>query len=482
MKKEGVAVVWLQNDFRLEDNIALTEGASYQKMIAVFIWNDQEKKHWTLGSASKCWLHHTIESFQKKLANLGSRLVLMKGSPEKNLLLLAKETKATHILWNDSHNPIDQDQKEKVFEALKKTKIKQKSFRGSLLCSKDFLCKKDGSPYLVYTPFWNNFIKKYQPEVLSKPSSFPEKPTFSEQINCDLKSLNLLPKIPWDKSILENWQPGEDFAQNKLTLFLKKGILTYSIDRDLPSKKGTSKLSPHLHFGEIHPQRILNKVIKKFGPLERIIDQNVIQFCKEIIWREFSYHLLQHFPKTTNKPLREKFSAFPWKRNKKFYTAWTKGSTGYPLVDAGMRELWQTGWMHNRVRMITASFLIKHLNISWQEGAQWFWDTLVDADLASNTQGWQWVAGCGADASPYFRIFNPITQGEKFDKTGQYIKKWCPELKNLPLEFLNKPWEAPSEVLNKSKVVLGENYPHPIVDHKTARQKALWNYEWLQKK
>ena len=256
--------------------------------------------------------------------------------------------------------------------------------------------------------------------------------------------------------------------------------MSYNRFRDFPSNEGTSKLSPHLHFGEIHPQRVLYLIYKKFGELSQISDVNIKQFCKEILWREFSYHLLKHFPRTEKEPLREAFKSFPWRNNNKKFTLWTQGKTGYPMVDAGMRQLLTTGWMHNRVRMITASFLVKHLGIPWQEGAKWFLKTLLDADLANNTQGWQWVAGCGADAAPFFRIFNPITQGEKFDPKGYYVSHWCPELKNLPSQWIYRPWEAPQDVLLEAKVSLGDNYPYPIVDHKIARNKALWDYESIK--
>ena len=359
--------------------------------------------------------------------------------------------------------------------------LESKAYPGNLLCSTDFLLKKDGLPYLVYTPFWNNFVKKYELAGLSKPKKIPPFSTEVSKFGCSLDSLGLLSKLDWHKGFHDWWQPGEEEALKKTKRFIKKGLAGYNSARDRPAIKGTSMLSPHLHFGEIHPQRVLSLISEQYGSLSKIHNLNTIQFCKEILWREFSYHLLHHFPKTPINPLREVFKNFPWKRNKKHFTAWTRGQTGYPIVDAGMRQLWKTGWMHNRIRMITASFLIKHLNIPWQDGAKWFWDTLLDADLASNTQGWQWTAGCGADAAPFFRVFNPITQGEKFDPKGEYAAFWCPELAKLPSKWIYRPWEAPQEVLTEAGVEIGDNYPYPVVDHKEARGKALWNYEWMKK-
>lgn len=480
MTNKKTAIFWIQKDFRLNDNLALIKSTEFDELIPVFIWDKKDSSQWKPGEASQWWLYKTLQIFKKNLMALNSDLIILQGTPGTELTKLAKKTKAKAVLSNQFDNPSDLKITSEVKKILTKNNISSEFFSGNTLCSASDLLKKDGSPYLVYTAFWKNFIKKYKPKKIPRPRQLPPLPKGLKKLSCSIEELELLPKIKWYTEFEKTWKPGEKEALRKTQIFIKKNLTSYNKTRDLPSEEGTSKLSPHLHFGEIHPQRILHMIYEKFGNLHEIYDENIIQFCKEILWREFSYHLLQHFPKTPTQPLRESFKNFPWKKNKKNFLAWTKGLTGYPIVDAGMRQLWTTGWMHNRVRMITASFLIKHLGIHWQEGAKWFWNTLLDADLASNTQGWQWVAGCGADASPFFRIFNPIIQGEKFDPNGDYIFRWCPELKNLPKKWLHKPWEAPSEVLLKENIVLGKNYPHPLVDHKEARNQALWNYETMK--
>lgn len=479
--KSSTAILWVRNDFRLSDNLALSRGIKFSNLLPVFIWNESEKCQWKPGGASKWWLHQSLSIFKKRLQDLGSNLIIVKGLPHRELLRLAKENQASTVLWNRSYDPSEAKKVYNITQTLKEAKINVETFSGSLLCPPEELLKKDGSPYLVYTPFWRNFLTKYKEKKIDKPRKLPPIPQRFKHIECQLTKLSLLPNLSWHESFHEHWSPGENEALKQTRLFLKKGITSYNFARDIPAVKGTSKLSPYLHFGEIHPQRILWLVVKEFGDLKKLTDPNLIQFCKEIVWREFSYHLLNHFPKTPTQPLRESFNNFPWKKNKRLFTAWSRAQTGYPIVDAGMRQLWKTGWMHNRVRMITASFLVKHLGIPWQDGARWFWDTLVDADLASNTQGWQWTAGCGADAQPFFRIFNPMTQGEKFDPEGEYVSHWCPELSKIPPKWIYRPWEASKEVLDKAGVTLGKNYPKPIVNHKEAREKALWNYELMKK-
>ena len=481
MSKPRTAILWIRNDFRLNDNEALCLGTEYDQLLPVYVLNDLELP-FKRGEASRWWLHHTLDAFKKSLEKIGSDLLLLKGSPEDVLLQLASELKADTILWNRSYNPYDADPVSKLMLKAKQQNIATQGCKGSVLCEKEFLLKDDGSPYKVYTAFWRNFVKKYEMITLDKPKYLPPLPPSYKEKSISLSELELLPKIGWDAEFPEYWQVGELNARKKVKRFIDDGVDQYNELRDNPHLDGTSRLSPHLHFGEIHPQRILQMVVSKFGPLSSLSDKNIIQYCKEILWREFSYHLLQHFPKTTHKPLNPDFENFPYQDDAELFKAWCRGNTGYPIVDAGMRQLWRTGWMHNRVRMITASFLIKHLGIHWSKGAAWFWDTLVDADLASNTQGWQWTAGCGADAAPFFRIFNPITQGEKFDPKGQYAARWCPELAKLPPKWIYRPWEASESELRKAGVRLGENYPHPIVDHREARERALANYEKVKKK
>ena len=480
MVAKRTAVLWVRNDFRLSDNLALMEAASYDEVLPIFVWDPEDKNPWQPGAASKWWLHHTIIRFRESLRRLGSGLVLLRGSPEEQLLKAALTVDASHVLYNDSHNPTHVETEKNVQRQLLNKGIIPRSFHGSLLCTTKSLLKQDGSPYLVYTPFWRNFLKSYEPSHLAAPTSFPPLPKKAASFDDQLEAFGLLPTQHWHEAFHQCWTVGEEAATEKLHKFVTDDIESYDRLRDFPSEDGTSTLSPHLHFGELHPQRVLHAICQSFGELPTIRNPNIVQFCKEILWREFSYHLLHHFPKTAQQPLREAFKKFPWKRNRKLFDAWRKGQTGYPIVDAGMRQLWATGWMHNRVRMITASFLVKHLAIPWQDGAKWFWDTLVDADLASNTQGWQWTAGCGADAAPFFRIFNPITQGEKFDPKGRYATRWCPELANLPPKWIYRPWEAPASVLNNAGIVLGATYPLPMVDHRTARDQALWNYDLIK--
>ena len=472
MVKKRTAILWIRKDFRLQDNLSLTEGASFDELVPVYIWDESDSNPWRPGEASKWWLHQTLKRFQARLVELGSDLIVLKGTPEEQLSKIAKKIEANALLWNRSYDPSESSKVKTVKERCELF-LDVKPYEGNLLCSPEELLKKDGSPYLIYTPFWKNFLSKYVVKKVPQVNKLPPLPQSARGMGCQVEDLNLLPSFPWHEEFHRYWRTGEEEALKKVRNFIKKNIKAYNHARDLPDKEGTSLLSPHFHFGEIHPQRVLSMIADEYGDLSKIRDLNVIQFMKEILWREFSYHLLQHFPKIPTEPFREAFKAFPWKKNKKYFIAWTKGETGYPIVDAGMRQLWKTGWMHNRVRMITASFLVKHLGIPWQEGAKWFWDTLVDADLANNTQGWQWTAGCGADAAPFFRIFNPITQGEKFDPSGKYAARWCPELKKLPPKWIYRPWEAPVNEMAKAGVTLDVDYPYPIVDHKEARNRAL---------
>lgn len=351
------------------------------------------------------------------------------------------------------------------------------TFNASLLFEPWEIENKSGKPYQVFTPFWKMCMSKGVPgELLPPPKDLPAPEEWPESLSTD--ELSLLPEIDWDKGIRETWTPGENGAQDRLRQFVSHGIEDYARGRDEPALETTSRLSPHLHFGEIGPRQIWHAI--QHAGLGR--EQAADKFLSELGWREFSHHLLHHFPGTSEHALREEFRSFPWEHDDALFKAWQRGRTGYPFVDAGMRELWHTGWMHNRARMIVASFLTKDLLLPWQEGARWFWDTLVDADLANNTQGWQWTAGCGADAAPYFRIFNPVSQGEKFDAQGEYVRRWAPELAKLPDKYVHRPWDAPEEVLDEAEVVLGETYPKRIVDHSEARIRALDAYETVKKR
>lgn len=440
-------------------------------VIPVFVWSPEEEGDWPTGGASRWWMHHSLTRLDESLRAVGSRLVIRRGAAEAVLAALMEETGAGEILWNRRYEPavIARDTKLKA-------RFPARSFNGSLLYEPGSVLNKSGKPFQVFTPFYKTCLKREEvsgvadplpaPGAVRAPAAWPD--------SLALEALELLPKIAWDGGFKEVWSPGEAGAAAQLERFLDGCVPDYKAARDVPSLAATSRLSPHLHHGELSPRQVWHAV-KEFaaanpGP------GNVYgaeEYLREVVWREFAFQLLFHFPHTPKQPLREKYAKFPWRRDAKALRAWQRGQTGYPLVDAGMRELLHTGWMHNRVRMVVASFLVKHLLLSWEHGAAWFWDTLVDADLASNTLGWQWAGGCGADAAPYFRIFNPTTQGEKFDGEGNYTRHWVPELAGLPDKWLFKPWEAAPLELAAAGVTLGKTYPRPIVDHKEARARAL---------
>jgi deoxyribodipyrimidine photo-lyase len=402
---------------------------------------------------------------------------------------LIKTTGATAVHWNRRYEPaaIARDTALKaslspVAGGADPGRVEVKSFNAALLFEPHTVEKKTGGPFQVFTPYWTHCLtlKIEEPGKLRggefvAPSRWPK--------SLELAALDFRPKIPWDRGFPEKWQPGEAGALKRLKKFSAGAMADYKTQRDLPEFDGTSALSPHLHFGEIGPRQIWAAVrgqSKESGVFPP--NRGAQTFLKEVGWREFAYHLLYHFPQTPAQPLRTGFAVFPWRKDSKQLRAWQRGLTGYPIVDAGMRQLRATGWMHNRVRMVVASFLVKHLRLAWHEGAAWFWDTLVDADLASNTLGWQWSAGCGADAAPYFRIFNPMLQGAKFDPGGNSVRQWVPELKKLPVEYIHEPWEAPMDVLAEAGLTLARDYPQPIVDHAEARAAALAAFQSMRSK
>ena len=473
------SIVWFRQDLRLEDQPAL-RAALNDDVIPVFIWSPAEDGDWPPGAASCWWLHHSLLQLEVQLKALDSRLIVRRGEALTEIEALVEETGATQVYWTRRYEPAAIERDKRVKSKLREKSIDAESFNGQLLFEPWEIQTKDGRPYQVFTAFWKSCLAMHEPaeptpapRKLNAPDKWPK----SDKI-ADLK---LLPKIPWDSGFSQVWQPGCHSATRTLMSFLKSSIGDYQKGRDLPSQQGTSRLSPHLHFGEISPRRIWHE-IKAVTHHHNAGDVTVgaETYLKEIGWREFAHHLLFHFPHTANEALRDDFSRFPWAHDAKGLKAWQRGLTGYPIVDAGMRELWTTGWMHNRVRMIVASFLVKDLLIPWQRGAEWFWDTLVDADLANNSLGWQWTAGCGADAAPYFRIFNPKLQSEKFDVDGAYIRKWIPELELLPSKWIHSPDQAPADVLEKAKVRLGKTYPKPIVDHQQARDNALAAFEQIK--
>lgn len=462
-----ICIVWFRQDLRLIDNPALYEASKkFDKIIPVYIHDEKFGGNHAIGAASKWWLHNSLASLSKDI-----ELIIKSGEATAALKEIIKETGASALYFNRCYEPFALKRDAEI----EKIGIEVQSFNGSLLFEPKELSTGKGDYYKVFTPFWKACLNKgISKTFLPKPKLNIHKAT-----GIALDSLNLLPKKPdWSKGFKEKWQCGEKAAIAALDAFIENGLSNYAEGRNFPSLKCVSEMSPRLHFGEISPLYIWHTIQNASG-LQTKNQANVERYLAELGWREFSYHLLYHFPKLAEQNFKPQFDDFKWNTNLDNFSAWKKGLTGYPIVDAGMRELWHTGYMHNRVRMIVASFLIKDLLIDWRQGEQWFWDTLVDADMASNSASWQWVAGSGADAAPYFRIFNPTLQSEKFDSTGAYIKKWVPELKSLDSKFIHAPWETPPMFLADAGITLGKNYPFPIVDHNKARALALKYYKDL---
>jgi deoxyribodipyrimidine photo-lyase len=467
-------IVWFRQDLRLADNLALAAAcASDCRVLPVFIYAPAEEADWPPGGAQRWWLHHSLNSLSQDLERCHSRLILRASDCSLSALRqLVEESRAQRVVWNRRYEPAAIARDQKIKTALRAQGLDVRSYNSQLLHEPWDIATKTATPFQVFTPFWRQCLSQPEPAaVLAAPARV--KAPMQWPGSLAIEAFGLLPRLRWDAGFYHAWTPGAAGAQQLLNNFLSDAAFEYDEARNRPDIPGTSRLSPHLHFGEIGPRQIWHAVRKAAIAAGRHSSWRNSQFLTELGWREFAHHLLFHFPATTNSPLRKNFSHFPWRDDATALTAWQRGCTGYPIVDAGMRQLWQTGWMHNRVRMIVASFLVKDLLLPWQHGARWFWDTLVDADLASNTLGWQWVAGCGADAAPYFRVFNPVTQGEKFDPNGDYVRRWVPELAALEKTYVHRPWEAPAEVLQAAAVRPGENYPDPIVDHSAARQRAL---------
>ena len=440
-------ILWLRRDLRLDDNPALIAAAARGAVVPVFIWAPEEEAPWDPGAASRWWLHQSLDKLTTAFAKAGAPLVIRRGPSLDVLLKLVKETGATHVAWNRRYEPAVIMRDTGIKKALATAGLEVESFNGSLLYEPMHVATKQGKPYQVFSPFWRTLLARDEP---AEPVAAPTKIRAAEKQpqGVSLEALDLLPAIDWAGTMRKTWSPGEAGAATRLERFVERGVADYGRERDRPDHDGTSALSPHLHFGEVSPRRVWHAVREAAGgtPVAKLAG-GAEAYLRELGWREFANHLLYHFPHTTNAPLRADYARFPWAEDPVGLRAWQRGRTGFPIVDAGMRQLWATGWMHNRVRMIVASFLVKDLRISWLEGARWFWDTLVDADLAANTLGCQWAAGCGADAAPYFRIFNPTSQAEKFDPDGAYVKRW-----------------AGADA---------EDYPEPIVDHAEARKLAL---------
>ena len=476
MNHPAPAIYWFRQDLRIDDLPALAAAtAGGRPIIPCFILDDTAPGEWALGGASRWWLHHSLRSLQESLRSRGGQLVVRRGSTTEELLALVQETGATDIFCSEAYEPWSRHLEQDLAEQLTLSGASLHCLPGSLFFGPQTIRNGSGLPFKVFTPFWRHCMQK-QPEPLA-PTATPLRPgQFFKQSLSGLSEAQwqLLPRSPnWAAQWHNHWSPGQAGARATLNTFVSETLCGYEKGRDFPSRNASSRLSPHLHWGEISPRQAWVAIKNATGVEEA--DQR--KFITELGWRDFNHHLLYHFPHISNQPFKPSFEHMPWLGSDDLFAAWREGRTGYPIVDAGMRELWQTGFMHNRVRMICASFLTKHLLLPWQWGARWFWDTLVDADLANNSGGWQWVAGCGADASPWFRIFNPVLQGKKFDAGGDYVRRWVPELAPLADRDLHSPWEAPQMMLKAEGVTLGQTYPLPIVDHKQARLAALDAYE-----
>ena len=469
MTEKPVALIWFRRDLRTSDHAPLLAAIGRGFVpVPVFVWAPEEEAPWRPGGATKRWLHDALEDLDARLQEAGSRLVIRMGATADVFADLIRETGASAVFWHRVYEPAFMERD----AALKKTwtaaGLEAESFAGDCLLEPQAVKNKAGNPFKVFTPFWNHCLTleipaaKPAPETIPAPAHWPKSETVA--------SLGLKPAIPWDAGIAKAWDMTRAGGEKRLRDFLRTTLSHYKERRDIPSVDGTSRLSPYLHFGQLSPREVRDAASKAGG-------LGAAKFMAEVGWREFGRHLLFHFPHTTEKPMDAAFENFPWADAPELAEAWRRGRTGIPIVDAGLRELWETGVMHNRVRMIAGSLLVKNLLIDWRTGAAWFWDTLVDADLAQNTMGWQWIAGCGADAAPYFRVFNPVLQGEKFDPDGEYVKRYVPELAGVPAKWIHKVWDAPGEVLAKAGVRLGDTYPEPVVGLALSRNRALDAYK-----
>ena len=473
-KNQNPVIVWFRQDLRLSDNPALAAAhESGKPIIPIYILDDVNSGEWAMGAASRWWLHQSLMSLGD---DLDSKLVFDSGDPAQILLDIIDETGADSIVWNRCYEPWRIKRDKDIKLNFQERGLDVQSFNGSLLFEPQTALKDDGTPYRVFTPFYKRGCLGGGNSPRS-PEGRPDDLNLMDFKRKKLDELKLMPQINWYGEMQESWTPGEAGAQNRLESFIDEGLAGYKEGRNFPSKCNVSRLSPHLHFGEISPHDVWDRARSAAVSLRS--ESDCEHFMSELGWREFSNSLLYHFPDIPRKNMQEKFDAFGWRNDDDALEAWKKGKTGYPIIDAGMRELWQTGYMHNRVRMIVGSFLVKNLMIHWHHGEEWFWDTLVDADLANNSASWQWIAGCGADAAPYFRIFNPVTQSQKFDAEGEYIRRYVPEISKLSNKHIHAPWEAPEMLLKASGVELGRDYPKPIVDLKLSRERALAAFKEL---
>ncbi len=466
----STAIVWFRRDLRLADNAALDRARkAHDRIVPVFVWDPAAEGDWAPGAASRWWLHHALCHLDRRLGQRDSRLIIACGDTATELDRVRRVTGAEAVYWNRLYEPAFVERDRKLKADLRAAGVHAVSCAGALLFEPWELLKADQTPYLVFTPFWKQMQKRWSaPGAFAEPRTLP--PPARWPASMPVADLKLPAEDHWAEDFSQRWEPGELPARRRLDNFVAEAVASYEKDRDQPDRHATSRLSPHLHFGEVSPGQVV-RALDEAGQLP--VGQGRWSFLREIAWREFSAHLLFHHPTLPDRPLKAQFEAFPWREKIDYaddLAAWQRGRTGVPMVDAGMRELWRTGWMHNRVRMIVASFLTKNLLIPWTEGARWFWNTLVDADLANNTAGWQWTAGCGADAAPYFRVFNPVLQGQKFDPNGQYVRRWCPERAGESDRDLHEP----SAREGKASVA-------PIVDLKASRKRALAAYDQIKK-
>lgn len=513
------SLVWFRQDLRLKDNPTISRAVKRQlPILPLYIWAPHEEGPWTPGAASKVWLHSSLAGLQRSLQEMGSALRIFKTGPgetyastEELLTILACSTNMESLFYSRRYEPAAIERDSRVRDKLMSAGFQTEDCKDNLLFEPWEIATKTGQPFQIFTPFWKSCVEKLElaremPTDLvgSLPPKRPELPEWLKPLGSlpgevSLEELELIPRQSWVLSLQKFLDPGEEAAQKKLKIFLEKGLEHYEDRRDYPELNGCSQLSSHLHFGEISVQQVYETVRNKIererelksalkkgssyshSSCSAAFSLSAQTFLKELGWREFAHHLLYHFPHTDLLPLNKKFSDFPWQKNEQFLSAWQKGETGYPIIDAGMRELRQTGLMHNRVRMLVSSFLVKDLLLPWQAGSTWFWNNLVDADLAQNSLGWQWSAGCGADAAPYFRIFNPCLQGKKFDPEGNYVRRFVPELSKLPNKYIHEPWRAEPAELEAWGIILGKTYPQRLVNHQEARQRALAIYQDLKK-
>ena len=462
--------VLLRNDLRLHDHPSLSQAKLDGEILPIYVVENN------LGAAFKYWTHRNLESLQESIRKLGGELYVSNSPLPETVKALQKEYAIDAIYFNRSYHPEQRLRDEEFAKYIFDEGLVVKTFEGTMLLPPWKSLKENGEPYKVFTPFYNHFRTKDVPLVVPhiRDAKFIKVPESVKSISADINVLQLVPIFDWTDGIDESWPVGEEAAIELVKTFIDEDVAAYKIKRDFPAISGTSRISPYLAIGALSVRSVYHYALKMKPDVSEA-------FIRQLVWREFAYQMLVHFPHTVNKPLNKNFSNFPWLNNEEHYQKWCYGQTGIPLIDAGMRELWSTGYMHNRVRMNVASYLTKHLLVDFTKGMAWFWETLIDCDIANNTFGWQWASGSGADAAPYFRIFNPYLQSAKFDGEALYIRKWIPELRYLSDKDIMEPDQASEDSLKEAGVVLGDTYPYPVVTHKAGRTRALLAYGEIKK-